>query len=87
MQRARIEIGPVRPNKGSGLRIQDHAIEHAKILKRTVQRAVEDWPKVDVLTTPVTEADTELVRPSHFEAGDADDGVSHYLNGSILTGG
>ena len=73
MQRARVEIGPVRPNKGSRFRIQDYAIEQAKILKRTVQRAVEDWPEVDVLSTPVTEGDSELVRPDHFKADDADD--------------
>jgi hypothetical protein len=72
VQCAGIEIRPVRPHQRSGLGVQDHAIEHRKILKRTEQRAVKHGPKVDVLSSAVTEAQGNLVRPSHFEAGHAD---------------
>jgi hypothetical protein len=73
VQCARIEIRSVRPDKRSGLRIHNDAIEHSKVLKRTEQRAVEHRPKVDVLSAAVVEAHDELVRPNHFETGDADD--------------
>jgi hypothetical protein len=44
-------------------------------------------PKIDVLPGAVAEAHGELMRPNHFEGDDADNSVSHYLSGSILTGG
>ena len=53
----------------------------ARMLRR------QPWPKVNLLPGPVAEVHGELVRSNHFEAGDANDRVSHYLSGSILTGG
>jgi hypothetical protein len=87
VERAGIEVRAVRPHERPGLRIQDDAIEHPKLLKRAEQWTVEHRPKVDVLLRAVTEAHGELVRPNHLEADDAKDGVAHYLSGSILTGG
>jgi hypothetical protein len=87
VDRAGIEIRPVRPYERSDLRIQDDASEESKVLKRAEERTMKHWPKVDVLSGPVTEAHRQLVRSNHFEAGDTDDWVWHYLSGSILTGG
>ena len=72
VQCAGIEIGPVRPHQRSGLRVQDDAIEDSKVLKRSEQRTMKYWPEVDVLSSAVTEAHRDLVRPRHFESRHAD---------------
>jgi hypothetical protein len=73
VERAGIEVRSVRPHEGSGLGIEDDAIEHSNVLKGTEQRAMKHRLKVDVLLGSVIEAHGELVRADHFEAGDTND--------------
>lgn len=77
MQRARIKIRSVRPNERPGFRIQKDAVEYVNVLERTEERAVQYWPKVDVLTAPVAETDHEGVWPCHFKSGNSNDSVPH----------
>jgi hypothetical protein len=77
VQRRRIEIGPIGPNKSPSLVVKDNRIEHREILKRREQRTMEDWPKVDALLGAIGERHRDRVVANDLETRDPINGMGH----------